>query len=73
MAAQVILNEERFVWRRGDFTISQCFDCQHWTGRGRCEAFPNGVPDEILTNEHDHRKAYPGDNGIRFKRLEKSE
>ena len=60
---------ERFGWQKGEFTISQCFDCKHWIDRGRCEAFPDGVPDEILTNAHDHRKAYPGDKGIRFEKI----
>ena len=31
-----------------------------------CEAFPKGVPKEILHGHHDHREPYPGDNGIRY-------
>jgi len=31
-----------------------------------CEAFPNGVPQDILDFKHDHRKPYEGDNGITF-------
>ena len=31
-----------------------------------CEAFPKAIPDAILNNGFDHRKPFPGDNGIRF-------
>ena len=31
-----------------------------------CEAFPQGIPEEIWVGEFDHTKPYPGDNGIRF-------
>jgi hypothetical protein len=30
-----------------------------------CAAFPNGIPREIIEGA-DHRKTWPGDNGIRF-------
>jgi len=33
---------------------------------GVCEAFPDGIPDEILRQGFDHRNEFPGDNGIRF-------
>jgi hypothetical protein len=51
--------------------VPQCFDCKHFTAgnRGRfpyCAAFPEGIPRAILHNEHDHRKEYPGDRGVRF-------
>lgn len=32
-----------------------------------CVAFPDKIPEAIIfTCQHDHRKPYPGDNGIRF-------
>jgi len=32
----------------------------------RCEAFPDGIPLEIFVNGFDHRREFPGDNGLRF-------
>ena len=50
----------------------QCDRCVHFQERAlgplTCEAFPDkdGIPAEIIKNVFDHRKPYPGDNGIRF-------
>lgn len=38
-----------------------------------CEAFPERVPREIWTGQFDHRRPYPGDNGILFEPAEDSE
>jgi len=46
--------------------MPQCAECKHQTEPGYCEAFPDGIPDEITAGEHDHQNPYPGDNGIRF-------
>jgi hypothetical protein len=31
-----------------------------------CDAFPKGVPDEIVLGGFNHNNAFPGDNGMQF-------
>lgn len=31
-----------------------------------CDAFPSGIPDNILSSRLDHRQPYSDDSGIRF-------
>lgn len=64
--------EDRFTSGEG-LIVSQCVYC---TRRGEtsgqiCTAFPGGIPDEILTNDYDHREPWidpatnkPGDVGL---------
>lgn len=59
------------------FHFEQCLNCIHLHKETqnefikRCDAFPKEVPREITKNEHDHRKPYPGDNGILFEAEDK--
>lgn len=54
-----------------------CVHCQHYRGfKGNppiftCSAFPKGVPGIVSNGNFDHRKPYPGDNGIQFEIDEK--
>ena len=53
--------------------VVQCFYCKHlrrWIrgrdGRLTCDAYPEGIPREILVMGGDHRKPRVGDHGILF-------
>ncbi len=43
-----------------------CFFCKHLLVWPRCEAFLNGIPQEIRNGENDHRQPVEGDGGIQF-------
>ena len=44
-----------------------CLLCKHLNKDGiSCNAFPDAIPQDILANVFDHRKPWPGDNGILF-------
>ena len=45
---------------------STCIYCKHLSDKFKCLAFPDGIPEEILTGDHDHKKPFEGDNGIQF-------
>lgn len=48
----------------------QCNSCAERTlFTDKCTAFPEGIPQAILQGDFDHRKPYPGDNGVRWKPL----
>ena len=53
---------------------NQCFNCKvFWRGvPAKCKAFPNGIPDKILTGEHDHKEPFEGDNGVQFEPIEEN-
>ena len=59
-------NKDKFVVSEGmKITKPQCHTCKNWeVGTLTCRAFPEGIPQGILMNAIDHKKAIQGDNGI---------
>jgi hypothetical protein len=48
-------------------TPNLCRACERFNVlHGACEAFPEGIPDDILIFGEDHSKPFAGDHGIRF-------
>lgn len=46
---------------------SQCASCKHFHGLKSCEAFPDGIPQAILSGEFDHSQKWPDQkNNILF-------
>ncbi len=56
--------------------VKYCNDCRHLHhdnrggATGGCDAFPNGIPKDVLCGKIDHRHPVKGDNGIRFEQKE---
>ena len=48
----------------------QCAGCKHFHRKDKtgnnCDAYPKGIPNKILSNEHNHHQPYRGDHGITF-------
>lgn len=42
-----------------------CNSCKHYRLFAKCDAFPDGIPIELLGKE-EHNTPYPGDHGIRY-------
>lgn len=50
----------------------QCITCRHYTGDHACAAFPDRIPQEILSGLFDHSQPYEGDHGIQREPLEEA-
>ena len=51
--------------------ISLCNKCKHYKGlvdgwKMVCDAFPDGIPEEIFFGRNLHKEPYHGDHGITF-------
>jgi len=60
---------DRFIWTEGDLVEPVCNRCANTFGFGKCKAFPEGIPHEILAGDNDHSNPFPGDHGIQFQFL----
>ncbi len=67
--------DDKFVETGEGMIVSQCAYCRHLAetpGIAACAAFPDHIPQQILSNMADHRKVWidpatgsPGDTGVR--------
>lgn len=57
-----------FAWADGDIQrMAPCLTCRRKSPFGpTCSAFPNGIPEEILSGDHQHRETYQGDGGLLY-------
>jgi hypothetical protein len=46
------------------FEQNQCFKCKFYTGKGRCLAFPDEIPDEVFSGDFIHNKKHPKQKNI---------
>lgn len=50
-----------------------CLSCKRIRRPGvpvTCDAFPDGIPEEVLAGDFDHVKEHPGDGGKQFAPIE---
>lgn len=58
---------DRFIYQEGEFTVAPCTTCARKSPWGpTCEAFPNGIPEEILDGSDQHRTPVTGDGGLTY-------
>jgi len=50
-------------------SVPQCATCKNHISGSKCKAY-DFIPVMIITNELDHKKKLPGDNGIRYEEVE---
>ncbi|WP_319579083.1 hypothetical protein [uncultured Methanospirillum sp.] len=58
--------------------LSSCQTCVHYYQNSPgdllvCEVFPDGIPDSILSGVVDHRRTFPGDQGVLYEPMRSPE
>jgi hypothetical protein len=65
-------NKDKFLWQGNDLIVSQCLWCKHKHAvmdKASCDAFPEGIPAEIMLNVFVHNKKHPKQkNDVLFER-----
>ena len=53
---------------------TRCMECLHLVDlvEGLCQAFPDGIPKDLMQDRILHDRPYPGDHGLRFERAPES-
>jgi hypothetical protein len=44
-----------------------CHKCERYHNDAKCDAFPRGIPAEVLVGDFLHTQEYPGDHGLQFR------
>lgn len=51
-----------------------CLKCKHFGDLLTCDAFPKGIPDDIVSGENDHTEKHPDQkNNIVFEPIEEKQ
>ena len=66
-------NPDRWETEIDKNNVSQCLMCRRDRMDGTCEAYPEGIPQEILRNDVDHNEPFKGDQGLTFEAVETSD
>lgn len=66
MSEQPILSGQEVETQPNANVVGICHDCARRWGLFTCEAYPGGIPWDILVGDTDHKKAQPGDHGLQF-------
>ena len=62
-----IMGIDKFIGTEGSIYFPICNECKHFLGWGKCRAFPESIPDEILDGDNDHSSPLPGqENDLTF-------
>jgi hypothetical protein len=62
------VNKHRFQYSGPDpLVTAPCVTCRHKSTFGpSCDAFPGGIPEEILDGRNQHREPVEGDHDIQY-------